>query len=716
MSEKLFISFVKYYMKSVLEKIRNSITPDKFINTKIKRDGIMNSLNNNHFTIKSAVGEILGNIRNVTQIYFYTIDNSLVIWWDDGGFTKDDCSAVMNIGDTCGLKTAGNNGLGERNSQPILTDDSVLILSRHKSELKFIAQKGLKEVTCWEDGGENEKAFYKTYSVNNLDGTMRQITLKDDVKKELMKDDMVYLKKIIRTFLCKRLHDNVEVKINDIPVKLTHYLIPDKLSDTNKIKLECEIGKFSGKKDKVLHILNFDFLPPRLKTKLSEYMFLGNIIRKSKKLSELVQIIEPEKIKTFVPIEGTRNISTIANLYNDGVYNDEGKLCINVDDGQIYEHSSEMIDSITKEFGGDEGEQTGAHIISHNTKINVKPLRELIMKRASACGKGGGGGSIGGCNKLIATVEVNNVKKNALHSTPSVKSTLVWTGNGKVLVAFLGIVYKEFLNPQKETSKTKEEILAEKLKKAEQKQKKAEKAVIEAKKASQKDKEEKEEAIKAVQKAKKEKKEAEKDRKDATEAELKAKKEKKKAEKDRNEAKKAELKAIKEKKKAEEEKDRVEEYRKKEEINRLNSEEEVERLTEEVSILENEKYKKQKIKGALRHDVYKRDFKNKLEGNCPVCTGKLSPFVDKFTTLSTGHIIPESKGGPMEIYNLVSMCSSCNARMGTRDLREYLKTNFCEDDESTPRLDKFIQKHSDILKQLKLWEDENNYKWEIIKI
>ena len=75
---------MKYYMESTLDKIRHAITPDKFVDTGINRSGIMSALGNNLVTIKSAFGEIFGNIRKVTKIYFYISDNSLTIWWDDG--------------------------------------------------------------------------------------------------------------------------------------------------------------------------------------------------------------------------------------------------------------------------------------------------------------------------------------------------------------------------------------------------------------------------------------------------------------------------------------------------------------------------------------------------------------------------------------------------------------------------------------------------------
>lgn len=43
-------------------------------------------------------------------------------------------------------------------------------------------------------------------------------------------------------------------------------------------------------------------------------------------------------------------------------------------------------------------------------------------------------------------------------------------------------------------------------------------------------------------------------------------------------------------------------------------------------------------------------------------------------TFDVGHVIAEANGGTSTIINLRPICSSCNASMGKRDMREYIQT------------------------------------------
>jgi len=66
---------------------------------------------------------------------------------------------------------------------------------------------------------------------------------------------------------------------------------------------------------------------------------------------------------------------------------------------------------------------------------------------------------------------------------------------------------------------------------------------------------------------------------------------------------------------------------------------------------------------ALREQVWLKKFGKVFEHKCSVtwCENILTPF--KF---EAGHIIPESKGGPTNIQNLLPICGSCNKSMGNR--------------------------------------------------
>jgi len=72
---------------------------------------------------------------------------------------------------------------------------------------------------------------------------------------------------------------------------------------------------------------------------------------------------------------------------------------------------------------------------------------------------------------------------------------------------------------------------------------------------------------------------------------------------------------------------------------------------------------KKKIPKALREQVWLSVCGKTFEHKCLVdwCKNILTPF-----QFEAGHIIPESKGGPTTLENLLPICSSCNKSMGNK--------------------------------------------------
>lgn len=73
------------------------------------------------------------------------------------------------------------------------------------------------------------------------------------------------------------------------------------------------------------------------------------------------------------------------------------------------------------------------------------------------------------------------------------------------------------------------------------------------------------------------------------------------------------------------------------------------------------KYKKQRIPVALREQVWLKQMGRVFEGKCPTtwCQNTITIF-----DFQSGHNIPESKGGPTNLENLVPLCGRCNLSMG----------------------------------------------------
>lgn len=75
------------------------------------------------------------------------------------------------------------------------------------------------------------------------------------------------------------------------------------------------------------------------------------------------------------------------------------------------------------------------------------------------------------------------------------------------------------------------------------------------------------------------------------------------------------------------------------------------------------KYKKQKIPAAIREATWIQNCGRVFEHKCltPWCLNKITVF-----EFQAGHNIPESKGGPTTVDNLVPICARCNLSMGDR--------------------------------------------------
>ena len=86
-------------------------------------------------------------------------------------------------------------------------------------------------------------------------------------------------------------------------------------------------------------------------------------------------------------------------------------------------------------------------------------------------------------------------------------------------------------------------------------------------------------------------------------------------------------------------------------------------MSKSVSKSKTKKYKKKKIPKALREQVWINKMGKTFTGTCSIswCENDISCF-----NFDCGHNIPESKGGPTNIENLIPICRNCNIGMGNR--------------------------------------------------
>jgi 5-methylcytosine-specific restriction endonuclease McrA len=88
-------------------------------------------------------------------------------------------------------------------------------------------------------------------------------------------------------------------------------------------------------------------------------------------------------------------------------------------------------------------------------------------------------------------------------------------------------------------------------------------------------------------------------------------------------------------------------------------------------------YKKKKIPVALREQVWIKQMGKVFHGKCPTtwCQNTISVF-----DFQSGHNIPESKGGPTNLENLIPLCSRCNLSMGN----DYTFDQWCKISDQPP--------------------------------
>ena len=72
------------------------------------------------------------------------------------------------------------------------------------------------------------------------------------------------------------------------------------------------------------------------------------------------------------------------------------------------------------------------------------------------------------------------------------------------------------------------------------------------------------------------------------------------------------------------------------------------------------KKRKQKIPVAIREAIWIKYMGRVFEGKCPTqwCHNTITVF-----DFHSGHDIPESKGGPTTVDNLIPLCARCNTSM-----------------------------------------------------
>lgn len=77
--------------------------------------------------------------------------------------------------------------------------------------------------------------------------------------------------------------------------------------------------------------------------------------------------------------------------------------------------------------------------------------------------------------------------------------------------------------------------------------------------------------------------------------------------------------------------------------------------------------------------IIKRKLFKKSDGKCFYCKvqmtkGSATDHLD--TDMTLDHLIPRSMGGSMNPKNLVVCCRGCNAKRGTKNLREFAAEHF----------------------------------------
>ena len=94
--------------------------------------------------------------------------------------------------------------------------------------------------------------------------------------------------------------------------------------------------------------------------------------------------------------------------------------------------------------------------------------------------------------------------------------------------------------------------------------------------------------------------------------------------------------------------------------------------------------RKAKIPKRLREQVWVTTFGERYKAKCKTiwCTNIITVF-----DFQCGHNIPESKGGPTSLENLVPICARCNLSMGNT----HTFTQWKEYSKPTPRWKRIVQ-------------------------
>ena len=80
-------------------------------------------------------------------------------------------------------------------------------------------------------------------------------------------------------------------------------------------------------------------------------------------------------------------------------------------------------------------------------------------------------------------------------------------------------------------------------------------------------------------------------------------------------------------------------------------------------VVESHNFVKKKIPKAVREQLWLKDMGKVFQGKCKTswCKNTVTLF-----DYQCGHNVPESKGGPTVLDNLVVVCSRCNTSMGNK--------------------------------------------------
>jgi len=77
---------------------------------------------------------------------------------------------------------------------------------------------------------------------------------------------------------------------------------------------------------------------------------------------------------------------------------------------------------------------------------------------------------------------------------------------------------------------------------------------------------------------------------------------------------------------------------------------------------------------SLRISVWDNYFRNTRIARCPCCNIRvISESAHRFDlqTFEAGHIFPRSRGGTLDLVNLIPICKKCNGDMATQHLYSY---------------------------------------------